>query len=70
MIEVMAPLHTEDLSFMFARYLQKAGPSYHSISFKVADCDAAHKRRKELGILINTLAPGLIYLHPKSTAES
>lgn len=67
MIEVMAPRHTEDLSFMFARYLQKAGPSYHSISFRVADCDAAHERCKDLGILINTVGPGLIYLHPKST---
>ena len=67
MIEIMAPRHTEDLSFMFARYLKKAGPSYHSISFKVANCDAAHQRCRELGILINTVGPGLIYLHPKST---
>ena len=67
MIEIMAPRHTEDLSFMFARYLKKAGPSYHSISFKVANCDAAHQRCRDLGILINTVGPGLIYLHPKST---
>jgi hypothetical protein len=67
MIEIMAPRHTKDLSFMFARYLQKAGPSYHSVSFKVGDCDAAHKRCRDLGILINTVGPGLIYLHPKST---
>ena len=67
MIEVMAPRHTDELSFMFARYLQKTGPSYHSISFRVADCAAAHERCKDLGILINTVGPGLIYLHPKST---
>jgi 4-hydroxyphenylpyruvate dioxygenase-like putative hemolysin len=67
MIEVMAPRHTGDLRFMFARYLQKAGPSYHSISFRVTDCNAAHERCKDLGILINTVGPGLIYLHPKST---
>jgi hypothetical protein len=67
MIEIMAPRRTEDLSFMFARYLKKAGPSYHSISFKVANCDAAHQRCRDLRILINTVGPGLIYLHPKST---
>jgi 4-hydroxyphenylpyruvate dioxygenase-like putative hemolysin len=67
MIEVMSPRHPDDLSYMFARYLRKIGPSYHSISFRVADCAAAHERCKELGILINTTGPGLIYLHPKST---
>jgi hypothetical protein len=67
MIEVMAPRHTDDLSFMYARYLQKAGPGYHSISFRVADCEAAHQRCKDLGILINTTGPQLIFLHPKST---
>jgi 4-hydroxyphenylpyruvate dioxygenase-like putative hemolysin len=67
MIEIMAPRRTQDLSFMFARYLQKSGPSYHSISFRVADCEAAHQRCRDVGILINTVGPGLIYLHPKST---
>ena len=67
MVEIMAPRHTQDLSFMFARYLQKAGPSYHSISFKVANCEAAHQHCRDHGILINTVGPGLIYLHPKST---
>lgn len=67
MIEVMAPRHVEDMNFMFARYLAKAGAGYHSISFRVADCAAAHERCKELGIAINTTGPGLIFLHPKST---
>lgn len=67
MIEVMAPHNPDDMSFMYARYLDKTGPSYHSISFSVADCDAAHARCNELGILINTTGPQLIYLHPKST---
>jgi hypothetical protein len=67
MIEVMAPRHPDDLDFMYARYLAKTGPSYHSISFRVADCEAAHQRCKERGILINTVGPGLIFLHPKST---
>jgi 4-hydroxyphenylpyruvate dioxygenase-like putative hemolysin len=67
MIEVMAPRHVEDMRFMYARYLAKAGPGYHSISFKVADVAAAHERCKELGVLINTTGPGLIFLHPKST---
>lgn len=67
MIEVMAPRHTDDLGFMYARYLQKTGPSYHSISFRVADCEAAHARCNERDILINTTGPQLIYLHPKST---
>jgi hypothetical protein len=67
MIEVMAPRHPDDLNFMYARYLQKAGECYHSISFRVADCEAAHARCNELGILINTTGPQLIYLHPKST---
>jgi 4-hydroxyphenylpyruvate dioxygenase-like putative hemolysin len=67
MIEVMAPRHVEDMRFMYARYLAKNGPGYHSISFKVADAEAAHERCKELGIAINTTGPGLIFLHPKST---
>jgi hypothetical protein len=67
MIEVMSPRHTEDERFMFARYLKKMGASYHSTSFAVADCEAAHERCKELGILINTTGPGLLFLHPKST---
>jgi catechol 2,3-dioxygenase-like lactoylglutathione lyase family enzyme len=52
---------------MFARYLQKMGPSYHSISFGIADTVAGNERCKELGILINTAWPGLLFLHPKST---
>lgn len=67
MIEVMAPRHPDDHRFMFARYVQKMGASYHSISFGIADCAAAHERCKELGILINTTGPGLLFLHPKST---
>lgn len=67
MIEVMAPRHPDDHRFMFARYVQKMGASYHSISFAVADCEAAHERCKERGILINTIGPGLLFLHPKST---
>jgi len=67
MIEVMSPRTLDDMQFMYARYLAKTGPGYHSISFQVADCDAAHARCKELGILINTEGPGLIFLHPKST---
>jgi 4-hydroxyphenylpyruvate dioxygenase-like putative hemolysin len=67
MIEVMSPRHIDDLRFMYARYLAKTGPGFHSISFKVADCKAAHERCKERGILINTTGPGLIFLHPKST---
>ena len=39
MIEVMSPRHTDDFSFMFARFLQKSGPSYHSISFHVPDAE-------------------------------
>jgi hypothetical protein len=67
MIEVMSPRHVDDLSFMYARYLRKTGPSYHSISFRVRDVPAAQARCEELGILINTTGPGLIFLHPKST---
>ncbi|MBW8785471.1 MAG: VOC family protein [Novosphingobium sp.] len=67
MIEVMSPRHTDDTRFMYARYLAKSGPGYHSISFRVADAEAAHRRCDELGILINTVGPGLIFLHPKST---
>jgi 4-hydroxyphenylpyruvate dioxygenase-like putative hemolysin len=52
---------------MYARYLEKTGPSYHSISFRVADAPSAQARCKEKGILINTEGPGLIFLHPKST---
>jgi hypothetical protein len=67
MIEVMAPRRPDDRRFMFARYVHKIGASYHSISFAVADCAAAQERCKELGILINTAGPGLLFLHPKST---
>lgn len=67
MIEVMAPRDPADESFMFARYVRKAGQGYHSISFKVADCAAGHRRCDELGIAINTTGPGLIFLHPRST---
>lgn len=67
MIEVMSPRHVNDLSFMYARYLQKTGPSFHSISFRVRDVPAAKARCKQLGVLINTEGPGLIFLHPKST---
>ena len=67
MIEVMSPRHVDDMSFMYARYLAKAGPGYHSISFRVNDVPAARARCDELGVLINTEGPGLIFLHPKST---
>ena len=67
MIEVMSPRHVDDMSFMYARYLAKAGPGYHSISFRVADVPLARARCDELGVLINTEGPGLIFLHPKST---
>lgn len=67
MIEVMAPRHPVDMTFMYARYLAKAGPGYHSISFRVADVAAARSRCVELGIKINTDGPGLIFLHPRST---
>jgi 4-hydroxyphenylpyruvate dioxygenase-like putative hemolysin len=67
MIEVMAPRHVDDMSFMYARYLAKAGSGYHSISFRVDDVPAARKRCDELGVRINTEGPGLIFLHPKST---
>jgi hypothetical protein len=67
MIEVMSPRHPDDMGYMFARYVAKAGPGYHSISFRVADCEAAHERCSELGVRINTAWPGLIFLHPKST---
>ncbi|MFA7601944.1 MAG: VOC family protein [Novosphingobium sp.] len=67
MIEVMAPRHVDDMSFMYARYLAKAGPGYHSISFRVDDVPAARARCDELGVRINTEGPGLIFLHPKST---
>ncbi|MCB2073835.1 MAG: VOC family protein [Novosphingobium sp.] len=67
MIEVMSPRDTQDMGFMFARYVAKTGPGYHSISFRVASAEAAHERCRELGVLINTEGPGLIFLHPKST---
>jgi hypothetical protein len=67
MIEVMSPRNVEDMRFMYARYLAKTGPGYHSISFRVTDCEVAHARCNELGVLINTTGPGLIFLHPKST---
>jgi 4-hydroxyphenylpyruvate dioxygenase-like putative hemolysin len=67
MIEVMSPRHGDDMGFMYARYLAKAGPGYHSISFRVDDVPAARARCDELGVRINTEGPGLIFLHPKST---
>jgi 4-hydroxyphenylpyruvate dioxygenase-like putative hemolysin len=67
MIEVMAPRHTDDQRFMFARYLAKMGPSYHSISFAVRDFPAALERCAETGLQLSTVGPGLLYLHPKST---
>jgi hypothetical protein len=67
MIEVMSPRHVDDMRFMYARYLAKAGPGYHSMSFRVGDVAAARARCDELGVLINTEGPGLIFLHPKST---
>jgi 4-hydroxyphenylpyruvate dioxygenase-like putative hemolysin len=67
MIEVMAPRNPADTNYMFARYVAKAGPGYHSISFRVADVEAAHERCSDLGVRINTKWPGLIFLHPKST---
>ena len=67
MIEVMAPRDPDDLNYMYARYLQKTGPSFHSISFGIADVAAAQARCRELGVLISTEGPGLIFLHPKST---
>jgi 4-hydroxyphenylpyruvate dioxygenase-like putative hemolysin len=67
MIEVMSPRHVDDMTYMYARYLAKAGSGYHSISFRVDDVPAARARCDELGVLINTEGPGLIFLHPKST---
>jgi hypothetical protein len=67
MIEVMSPRHVDDMRYMYARYLAKAGSGYHSISFRVADVPAARARCDEAGVLINTEGPGLIFLHPKST---
>jgi 4-hydroxyphenylpyruvate dioxygenase-like putative hemolysin len=67
MIEVMSPRHVDDMSFMYARYLAKAGPGYHSISFRVDNVPAARARCDELDVRINTEGPGLIFLHPKST---
>jgi catechol 2,3-dioxygenase-like lactoylglutathione lyase family enzyme len=67
MIEVMSPRHVDDMAFMYARYLAKAGPGYHSISFRVDDVPAARAHCDALGVRINTEGPGLIFLHPKST---
>lgn len=67
MIEVMSPHDPGDMRFMYARYLAKTGPGYHSISFRIADCEVARKHCDEHGILINTAGPGLLFLHPKST---
>jgi hypothetical protein len=67
MIEVMAPRHPDDQRFMYARYLAKMGPSYHSISFRVREHAAALDRCQELGLQLSTIGPGLLFLHPKST---
>ena len=67
MIEVMSPRHIEDLGFMYARYLAKAGSGYHSISFHIEDVASGRAHCDKLGIKINTHGPGLIFLHPKST---
>lgn len=67
MIEVMSPRDVTDMAFMYARYLAKAGPGYHSISFRIDDVAAGRARCDELGVRINTDGPGLIFLHPKST---
>jgi hypothetical protein len=67
MIEIMSPHDPENMDFMYARYVKKTGPSYHSISFSVADADAAVAACAERGLLLNTTGPGLLYLHPKST---
>jgi 4-hydroxyphenylpyruvate dioxygenase-like putative hemolysin len=63
----MSPRHVDDLSFMYARYLAKAGPGFHSISFRVDNVPAARAHCDKLGVMINTEGPGLIFLHPKST---
>ena len=67
MIEVMSPRDPDNMDFMYARYVRKAGPSWHSISFRVANCVAARTYCEANGILLNTTGPGLIFLHPKST---
>lgn len=67
MIEVMAPRDPGNMNFMFARYVRKAGSSYHSISFRIADCVAARDHCEANGIVLNTTGPGLIFLHPRST---
>jgi hypothetical protein len=67
MIEVMSPHHVDDMDFMYARYLAKAGPGYHSISFHIDDLRAGRERCDELGVEINTEGPGLMFLHPRST---
>jgi 4-hydroxyphenylpyruvate dioxygenase-like putative hemolysin len=67
MIEVMAPRHTDDLQFTYARYLAKTGPSYHSISFGVRDFAAALERTKAIGLQLSTVGPGLMFVHPKSS---
>ncbi len=67
MIEVMSPRDPDNMDFMYARYVRKAGPSWHSISFRVADCIAARAHCEATGVVLNTTGPGLIFLHPKST---
>ena len=67
MIEVMSPRDPGNMDFMYARYVRKSGPSWHSISFRVADCAAARAHCEANGIKLNTTGPGLIFLHPKST---
>ena len=67
MIEVMSPRQRDDRRYMFARYLEKMGPSYHSISFHIADAAAARARCEERGILLSTTGPGLLFIHPKSS---
>lgn len=67
MIEVMSPRDPDNMDFMYARYVRKAGPSWHSISFRVADCVKAREHCEANGIVLNTTGPGLIFLHPRST---
>jgi hypothetical protein len=67
MIEIMAPRHVDDMDFMFARWVAKNGPSYHSISFHVPDSAAALEACATHDIQLSTTGPGLLYLHPKAT---
>jgi 4-hydroxyphenylpyruvate dioxygenase-like putative hemolysin len=67
MIEVMSPRDPDNMDFMYARYVRKSGPSWHSISFRVADCALARAHCEASGIVLNTTGPGLIFLHPRST---